>query len=53
MAKIRFTTNIDEEILRQMKIEGINNRMSVAEIIEKCWSQQNVKKEQQSKIATN
>lgn len=35
--KSRFTTTIDEKILKDMKIQAINEDLSVAELIEKIF----------------
>jgi len=36
--KVKFTTTINDEIVKQMKIQAINEDISVAELIEKCFA---------------
>jgi hypothetical protein len=35
--RVKFTTNLNEEILKDMKIEAVINNTDVSKIIEKLW----------------
>jgi len=37
MAKKKFTTSIDEEILKQMKLKAVTDEITVSSLIEKAF----------------